>query len=124
MNVKNGLITALLVGMVVSAANGQAAAPGANLLKNPSFASTDGYLPDMWKGGRGAQFAGAFTTTGGVLRISESAAAYCHGVTQTMRIDGTKSYWFEADLKCDAVSYKANVLYSLLDEKGKPIISS
>ncbi len=124
MNVKNGLITALLVGLVVSAANGQAAAPGANLLKNPSFASKDGYLPDMWKGGRGAQFAGAFTTTGGVLRISESAAAYCHGVTQTMRIDGTKSYWFEADLKCDAVSYKANVLYSLLDEKGKPIISS
>jgi hypothetical protein len=98
-------------------------APGTNLLKNPAFASTDGLVPDKWSAGRGANFKGAYTMTGGVLRISECAPAYCHSVSQRFAIDGTKSHWFEADLKCDVMSYKANVTYSLFDKDGKPVVS-
>ena len=95
---------------------------GVNLLVNPEFASEDGIAPLKWHVPRGESFKGAFTSTGGVLRISECAPGYCHSVSQTFKIDGTKSHWFEADLKCDAMSYKANVMYSLLDEAGKPIV--
>ena len=99
------------------------AAPGANLLKNPEFASRDGLVPDKWHGGRGENFKGAFTSTGGVLRISECAPSYCHSISQTFKIDGKKSHWFEVDLKCDSMSYKANVMYSLLDAAGKPVVN-
>ena len=95
---------------------------GVNLLVNPEFASEDGIAPLKWHVPRGEGFKGAFTATGGVLRISECAPGYCHSVSQTFKIDGTKSHWFEADLKCDAMSYKANVMYSLLDGAGRPIV--
>jgi hypothetical protein len=40
-----------------------------------------------------------------------------------MAIDGTKSHWFEADVKCDSLMYYANVRYSLLDAKGREVVA-
>lgn len=94
-----------------------------NMLRNAEFVSADGILPDKWAGGRAGPMKGAFTCTGGVLRISACAPAYCHGVHQTVDVDGTKSYWFEADIMCDTLMYQANVRYTLLDEKGKEVAS-
>ena len=109
--------------LAVSCAAAPSARGGGNLLGNPEFSSKDGLVPDKWHAPRGESFKGAFTSTGGVLRISECAPGYCHSVSQTFKIDGTKSHWLEADLKCDAMSYKANVYYSLLDEAGKPVVN-
>ena len=64
---------------------------GVNLLVNPEFASEDGIAPLKWHVPRGESFKGAFTSTGGVLRISECAPGYCHSVSQTFKIDGKKS---------------------------------
>lgn len=111
----------VVLSIVVSCASAPAVG-GVNLLANPEFASKDGIAPLKWHVPRGESFKGAFTSTGGVLRISECAPGYCHSVSQTFKIDGKKSHWFEADLKCDAMSYKANVMYSLLDAAGKPVV--
>ena len=100
-----------------------AGALSGNLLRNPEFVSQDGLAPDGWAAGRSENLKGAFTCTGGVLRISACSPAYCHGVSQTVPIDGTKSHWVEADLKCDALEYYGNVRYTLLDAKGKELVS-
>ena len=94
-----------------------------NKLRNPGFASADGIAPDSWAASRSAPMKGAFTCTGGVLRISACAPAYCHGVHQTIDIDGSKSHWFEADIMCDTLMYNANIRYTLLDAAGKPVLS-
>ena len=116
------LLAAFAVVMALGISAEVTTIPQGNLLKNAALSSKDGRVPDLWEGECGENANGAYTTTGGVLRISECAPAFRHSVSQTVAIDGTKSHWFEADLKCDPVTYRANVLYSLFDQNGKPII--
>ncbi|MCQ2391941.1 MAG: hypothetical protein MJ240_11010 [Kiritimatiellae bacterium] len=100
------------------------ASAGENLLRNAELVSKDGILPDNWNGSRAEAHVGAYVTTGGVLRISARAPAYCHVVSQTIPVDGNKSYWFEGDILCDALVSLANVRYSLLDAQGRPVVDN
>ena len=91
----------------------------ANLLVNPAFRSADGRCPDGWMLAQdGDDAVGGFVATGGVMRISESPAATCLEVCQTIDIDDQKSYWFEVDVQADELIGLANVRYSYFDEKG------
>lgn len=92
---------------------------GQNLLTNPEFKSGDGQCPDGWTAQEEGDVDGAYVCTGGVLRISEMPSAALHAVEQTFPIDGSKSYWFEVDVLCDALANVANVRYSYIDAQGK-----
>ena len=93
-----------------------------NLLSNCEFQSANGMLPENWHGLSGER-AKAYSTKDGILQISNLTGAYANFVSQSVFIDEAKTYYFEAELRSDALSGSAGVVYSIYDGNNRKIVS-
>lgn len=94
-----------------------------NLFVNPRFISSDGHQPDGWIGFRDAKAIVAYTTEGGVLSIDGTTATYANWIGQQVAVDPTKGYFFEVEMKADALSGPVSIVYSVIDDSKKKIVA-
>ena len=65
-----------------------------------------------------------FKCKNGVLSISEKSPSYGNNISQTIPVDGLKSYYFECDYYCDGLNFIGGITYDLLDRNQKKINKS
>ena len=93
----------------------------ANLLENPQFSSSNGAAPDKWRVVQKKTDLGVFKCKDGVLSISEKSQSYGNNISQTIPVDGLKSYYFECEYYCDGLNFIGGITYDLLDKNQKKI---
>ena len=91
-----------------------------NLLVNPAFASTDGHIPNQWNGA-GKE---AYRTENGTVRISGRTSDYAAYLSQAVKIEPGKSYYFSVEMKSDRLTYSAAIWYSVMDSNNKCLADS
>ena len=96
----------------------------ANLLENPQFFSSNGSAPDKWRVVQKKTDLNVFKCKNGVLSISEKSPSYGNNISQTIPVDGLKSYYFECDYYCDGLNFIGGITYDLLDRNQKKINKS